>query len=368
MPTDGFSEPDEIGSELVGKIGPYQAQWFARAALYLTREKEVDLFFCHWHYSDDATHRHLGYIDPHRFRYDPARAAGHWEELRQVYKAVDRMMATLMEAVTRDGHVVIVSDHGCSPVNRMVFIECFLADHGYLVFKDPRTPKTSYQEGWHDKIDWEKSTAWVREGIFNDAFSIHINAKSPEQHRDIRGRLLRELRTWIDESTGRNVLAMALSKRDAEMIGLWGDQVGDVVVVAESGYQFAKKAGDKALTDNQGALSGGCARMMPTEETTYGTQKCMFMISGPGVKQGYERPALELGHMRLTDVTPTLCRLLGIEPPAQSQGAIAYDALEGREMARTRPKPTPYFESTGQIKSWARRFFLEREVASEKAP
>ena len=392
MPAGGFAEPEAIGAELVEKIGPYQeqatstfsatgipdavtcleeaeyqAQWFAKAALYLTKEKGCDLCFCHWHYTDDVTHRNIGYVDPSWPRYDPRVAEARWEELRQVYKALDRALSTLLEGVSDDDYVVLVSDHGCSPVNRYIFIECFLVDHGYLVFKDPNTPKTSYQNDWYEKIDWSRTTAWVREGIFNDAFSIFINAKGPDEYKDIQRRLLRDLRTWIDESTGQTVLAMALSKRDAEMIGLWGDQVGDVVVVAETGYQFGKKASDTPLVDNTGAMSGGCARMMPTEETVYGTQKSMFLIAGPGIKRGYERPAGELGHMRLTDVTPTLCHVLGIQPPAQSQGAIAYDALEGHEMVRQRPNPTPPDHSNGQFKPWARRFFHEREVITDTA-
>jgi hypothetical protein len=36
-------------------------------------------------------------------------------------------------------------------------------------------------------------------------------------------------------------------------------------------------------------LSSGHARMLPTVENTFGTQKAIFLVSGPGGKQGYER-------------------------------------------------------------------------------
>ena len=32
------------------------------------------------------------------------------------------------------------------------------------------------------------------------------------------------------------------------------------------------------------------------------------------------------------DVVPTLCTLFTVPPPAQSQGAVAYDLFEGHEM------------------------------------
>ena len=89
MPTTGFSEPDSMGKELVDKIGPYQehvseyssilgwtdyetvleeadyqAQWFADAALYLSEEKKIDIFYSHWHFLDDLNHHQLGHVDP----------------------------------------------------------------------------------------------------------------------------------------------------------------------------------------------------------------------------------------------------------------------------------------------------------------
>lgn len=159
---------------------------------------------------------------------------------------------------------------------------------------------------------------------------------------------------------------MALAKRDAQLIGLRGDQLGDVVVVLEAGYQTAKEEGETLLGDNTGNLSSGHARMLPTVEMKYGTQKAIFMISGPGVKEGYERPAQKLGDIRPIDVAPTLCHLLGIEPPAQAQGTIVRDLLEGHEMVRDRPAKTPYYPPTVQCKAWIQRFFKDRQTLSEE--
>ena len=230
MPLDGFSEPDQIGRELIDKIGPYQehvsqmfdvlgivdyttcveeadyqGQWFAKAALYLTKEKGCDLFFCHWHFLD------------------------------------------------------------------------------------------------------------------------------------------------------------------AELIGLWGDQVGDIVVVLESGSQMGKKDSPTPLQDNTALLVSGHGRMLPTNETVFGTERAIFTIAGPGVKKGYERPAEKLGHVRLIDVAPTLCHLLGIQPPAQSQGAIIYDLLEGHEMVRERPRTTPQYEPTRKYKKWWTQFREQKELLAEES-
>ncbi|MHB1134771.1 MAG: alkaline phosphatase family protein [Chloroflexota bacterium] len=386
MPTSGFSEPDEIGTELVKEIGPfqehvsqlfdvlgvvdvdtcmeegdYQAQWLAKAALYLTKEKGCDLFFCHWHFLDDVNHYHLAHVDPTYFRYDPAKAEEHWVIIRQAYQAIDRMVETLMAGVGPDDYVMLISDHGCSPINRSVFMERFLFEKEFLVFKDPETPKTALVRNWYDKIDMETSKVWLHEGAFLDTFNIFVNApRGSAEYKAIQRDLLRELRTWVDPKTQQTVAALALSRRDAEILGLWGDQLADVVVVLEANSQLAKREGTVPVDDNMENLAAGHARMMPTEESVYGTQKAMFTIAGPGIKKGYERPAEKLGHIKLIDVAPTLSDLLGILPPLQSQGTVIQDLREGREVARERPNPTPDYEPTKRYKQWLQRFWDER--------
>jgi len=48
-----------------------------------------------------------------------------------------------------------------------------------------------------------------------------------------------------------------------------------------------------------------------------------FALAGPGVAAG-----ADLGTVRLIDVAPTLCALLGIEPPAAARGQILSKALQ----------------------------------------
>ena len=47
-----------------------------------------------------------------------------------------------------------------------------------------------------------------------------------------------------------------------------------------------------------------------------------FAMAGPGVAEG-----AQLGLIRQIDVAPTLCLLLGIEPPAQATGMVLRPAL-----------------------------------------
>ena len=50
--------------------------------------------------------------------------------------------------------------------------------------------------------------------------------------------------------------------------------------------------------------------------------QALFALAGPGVKAG-----ADLGVIRHVDVAPTLCELLGLEPPAQAVGHVLAGAL-----------------------------------------
>jgi hypothetical protein len=47
-----------------------------------------------------------------------------------------------------------------------------------------------------------------------------------------------------------------------------------------------------------------------------------FTIAGPGIASG-----VDLGLIRQIDVTPTLCAILGIDPPRQASGTVLQRAL-----------------------------------------
>ena len=51
----------------------------------------------------------------------------------------------------------------------------------------------------------------------------------------------------------------------------------------------------------------------------------LFVLSGDGVAQG-----ADLGEVRQIDLAPTLCALLGIDPPAHASGQVLLKALARR--------------------------------------
>jgi hypothetical protein len=99
---------------------------------------------------------------------------------------------------------------------------------------------------------------------------------------------------------------MALTRKDAEMLNLWGDRVGDVVFVLRPEYDAAH------------------GQQMPSAQYGIGGQHALFIMAGAGIRKGIH---LE-GQVRQVDVAPTISYLLGMDIPRNAEGGVIYEALE----------------------------------------
>ncbi len=366
MPIQGLSYPDGIGRELIDKIGPYQehvseysyilgwtdydtcleeaeyqARWFARAAAYLAEHKGISLFYSHWHFLDDVNHHHLAHIDPAWSGYDPKDADIHWQTIRKSYGIIDRYVQNILGCLTDQDYLILVSDHGNLPINRQLYLEKFLEDKKYLVRRDGSLPLSVMDPGWDKNIDWARTKAYLKGGTRID-FSIYVNAKG-EDKKQIEDELLCDLRTWVDSDTGKTPVAMALKKRDAALLGCWGENIGDIVIVLEPEYTISFLISSAApecqewIFPNSGITNSAHGTQLPTYQTEVSSHLAMFVIYGPGIKKGYSRDPDQLGYIKMNQIVPTICHILSIPPPAQSQGAVIYDLFVGHETDRHLP-------------------------------
>jgi hypothetical protein len=82
---------------------------------------------------------------------------------------------------------------------------------------------------------------------------------------------------------------------------------------------------------------------LATTESAVSSNKALLLMAGPGVRAGHVRNEAALGPARLVDLAPTVAHLLDIPAPAQSQGQVLWDLLEGHpgEIVRE-PRPLPF--------------------------
>jgi len=351
-PCEGIAFPPELAAELIEHVGPYfehpalkdittegdletvmeemryQAQWHVRAARYLQErdlargQRPWDLYQAHWHWPDSAIHAFLAKADPEAPHYDPEQGRFALQVLRRTLQLADEMLAGFMELVGDDGYVFVVSDHGNSPNMYACNIQAYLAERGLIALSEETTPRGVR------RVDLGRSKVYMHGGL-----QVCVNLKGrdpqgtvePADYERVQDEIIDALYEWKEPRTGKRAVALALKKRDAQLIGFFGDTVGDVIFVYNSGFSWAQPREETIEVARGGANHGP---QLPTARTAMSSNLAVLMARGPGIRAGYERDRERLGLMRLTDVVPTVCHVLGIHPPAQATGAILWDIFD----------------------------------------
>lgn len=311
-----------IDVETFVECAEIHSQWLADAAKALLSKNQWDLFIMHSHPPDWAYHALMTDMDPSSCTDEKKREAA-WEAHRRVYQAQDSMIAQITQAAGNDTLIVLVSDHGAVPDGPMINVNDILVSAGLTVLleKPPAGPGDNFYEratrehGFLNKPDIARSKALPQRTCH-----IYVNLKGrdeggivePEDYEKVQQEIIDALLTYRDPQTGMRPISMALSKQDAMMIGLYGDNVGDVVYAI---YPW--------FSDQHG-------KSLPAAKWGIGSLKTLFVMNGPGIKKGVrlQRP------MHLTDVVPTICHLMDWPVPQHVEGAVIYQAFRDPNFKR----------------------------------
>ena len=374
FPTDGrFCSDPELGRRLVEELGPYvhammtvalhvregildwetvdqalsdEATWWSEAARLAMEETGAELLYLHWHLPDLVEHRLVPLVDPTGTEYSPERAQDAWEELRRYYRAMDGFLGEFLRWVDLSRDVVAVaSDHGM-PANRKAasLVNAF-RDKGWLTF----TPDGRAVDWGRSKVFFEQNHLWI-----NLKGREPTGVVPPEEYTSLRAEVQRFMRDLKDPETGEHVFAFVLTREEAPVVGLWGEHIGDLVFCYSGGYRWS---GDEVLRMGEERVvfpcgGGNHGPMVPTYETGVGSNYGVLILAGAGVRKGVVEEPSRRGSRCTTDVAPTLAYLLGIGPPAQSEGRVLHEFLEGFRAEGPRRKLVP----------------LERNVRQQRKP
>ncbi len=283
-------------------------QWGIDAIDYLLDNKEWDAAFHGLHIIDAANHGFLDHTLESFPGHELAKAC-----LDEFYALADEYVGRALKWLDRGAAVFVVSDHG-----------------GLIKYPDYETPligdawglniglmeelgytKTKIVEG-QTVIDWENTTAIAQRSSY-----IYVNLKgrdpqgivNPEEMDDLITQIISDLYAYRDPVHGERVISMCLRRDEMAALGLHDGAesgLGDIFFILEPKF-----------TRDQGNSFSNCQIM--------GTSlKCLFMMAGAGIKENYIIPR----NVQEVEMTPTLCHLLGVEPPNGVDGGVLYQALE----------------------------------------
>ena len=326
-PVSGYTQPRELGPELLEKAGPfftnpardalhygwidegtfyelmdYQHQWLGKAAKHLSATREWDLLFVETHCCDYLSHFYLKSYQP-ECGSTPSEQRNALSWLTRHYQSIDRLLGELLSIVDEETLLIIVSDHsGTGSAQPLLDVRKVFEQAGLLALNPDSATGMK-------RVDWSKTKAFPQRSIH-----VYLNLKGrdpqgivdPGDYDKVVDEVIQAMMDYKDPATGKHPFSLVLRKEDAALLGLWGDRIGDIIYALRPEYDM--EHGSELPTARVGEL----------------TIRSLFFMKGPNVKKGLHLQRL----VQLTAVAPTIAFLLGFPIPAQAEGAVLWEALE----------------------------------------
>ena len=336
--------PRDMGSKLLEAVGPFRPhirlssygpqygkyeletweniyKWHADATHWLFKEyPDWQLFYVHLHGIDIYNHWYINQTLP---GWSGDQAEYYQEMLAKMYEYNDAYVGEILKYLDDDTNIIITSDHAAvpnSPGDENPGIGV-LSGIGTKVMEDlGYTKLVEGTEGtMNPKIDWSKTTA-----ISARLAHIYINLKGrdpqgivePEDYQKTVEQIIADLYSYRHPETGKRVVAFCMTRDEMEMVGMGGPHCGDIFM---------------QLMPTYCETHGNCPSTVEHED--YSLNNLCMMI-GADFKKGEKIRRV----IRITDVVPTLCHLVGNAVPTNCEGGVIWQALEGFEEEPARRK------------------------------
>ena len=302
---NGLQDPELIQGVMLSNWYT-SADWQAASINYLIENHDIDVIFSHFHSVDLQMHMIVRYMsDKGENRLPPEDFQKFAED---VYVQADYYVGKFMHLLDEGWTLTLMSDHGqVCPEHDFPLIGDIVGVNVRVMQELGLTALKKDEDG-NDlpEIDWEHTYA-----VASRANHIYLNLKGrydhgiidPKDQYEWEEEIMTRLYGYKDKKTGKRIIALALRNKDAVLLGLGGEQTGDIVYFNAEGYNY-----------DHGESLGTC----------YGeadTSICpIFVMAGPGIKEGFETDRV----IREVDFAPTVAVLGGVPMPAQCEGAPVY--------------------------------------------
>ena len=320
--TLGFGD-FELIYDCMHQCWQHVADFQADSLNYLMENDGYEVVFSHFHAPD---------LQKHMFIRDLAKGTEHvtpeqYEFIMQaIYKQTDDYLGKFLHFLDEGWSIVVVSDHaqvcpkyGLRGLGDTGLNVQIMKDLGYTVLEKDEEGKEK------KRVDWTKTTA-----VANREMHIYLNLKGRNKHEvkkadgsveiidglvdpadqyELEEQIMTDLYNIKDKESGKRIIALALRRQDAVILGLGGSypECGDIIYCMAEGYEHDH---DDSLPTSHG------------ECDTYAGP--IFFAAGPGFKKGVYTNRV----IRQVDVAPTIATILGVRMPAQAEGAPIYQILD----------------------------------------
>ena len=285
------------------------AKWQADAMQYMMDEEGVEVIFSHFHGPDLAGHAYMKYLKNRENSIVDESVVRTWHE--NTYKWSDDYIGSFLPYIDKGWTIIVTSDHAliCPEHDHQEIGSNESVNVGVMKRLGYTVLKTDENGNEIHEIDWSKTRA-----IQTRSNSIYVNLKGRDRHGivdpadkyELEEQIITDLYGYKDPKTGKRIVALALHNKDAVLLGMGGELAADIVFMLHEGYNFDH---GESMSTAQGHNDTSVSPIL--------------VAAGPGVKENYQIK----GYIREVDIAPTAAVLLGVEIPAECEGAPAYQIL-----------------------------------------
>ena len=284
-------------------------KWLADATDWLFAEyPDWELYYIHIHSIDFWAHRFIqhmlpGSFDDYEFMH---------EMFMRLYESFDDYIGRMMKYLDGNTTIIVTSDHGEIPHivgDENPGIGC-LSGVTTAVMEELGLTKTYIDEKGKQQIDWSQTVA-----CYQRSSHVYINLKGrdpqgivePEDYDKTVEDVIGKLYSYRHPETGKRVVAFCMTRDEMESIGMGGEHCGDIFVQLQPTY-----CEEHAFTPSGTKFLG------------YSMQN-LCILSGSGIKKGEYINRV----IRAVDIVPTIAYLANSRMPANVEGGVIWQALEG---------------------------------------
>lgn len=304
---------DGLAERRLMELIRFDMELLKRGSTYAIEQWRPDLLMSYTPASDSAGHCWMGVLDPDAHDYDPALAAKIWPFYTQVYQLQDEWLGTILDASRRNTVVALVSDHGMEAARKSFSANKALEEAG-LLFRD--------RQG---RIDLARTKAmqppWGGRFVIVNGVERKGGIVPTNERESVLKAVEAALLAVRDSETGLPVVIGVKRPETQVGLGMGGPAGGDLYFETRAGYKAYGNLATGTIETARSKLGCGDHGGNPFRPKL----QAIFYLGGTGVAKGTRLPGV-----RQIDIAPTLCYLMGIRLPAQSQGRAILEAVERR--------------------------------------
>lgn len=346
-PAIPISTPDSLAPDLVKSLGLYRTLGWAESSdkplnegyldeaqfLYDSnkamddRERIIlkslerdnwDLFVAAIETTDRVSHMMWRLIDPTHPMYDPALAAKYGDAIEKVYERADKFVGELRARVPKDAVFIVMSDHGFHSFRRMVNLNTWLVENGYMSFHEKEGTKKKtladlFGRGrFFEGVDWNATKAYAV-GLGQIYFNLRGRegqgiVTSGAEYSALQQEMRTKLLAVVDPQTGKPVFR-DIYLRDDIYHGAYIGNAPDLQVGFNDGYRVGW----------QDTLGGISAAVVEDNKLKWSGDHCATATEISGGVLFINRP-LTTETPSIMDLGPSILKILGVTVPSGLDG------------------------------------------------